>query len=134
MLPMSWISEEDWKDLGDGYEDFCSKEHTSFGNKKKAIETELNRRGLEWRQYSDEERDCLWSLHNLIGSDDIAKSEEIKEFHRLVKANGNKVPRLKFSPSERTKLQLEAIGLIADWTRDDEGHAWVEIKGLKEAA
>jgi hypothetical protein len=133
-LPTAWITQEDWKDLGDSYEDFISKDHPSFGTKQKAIEAELNRRGISWRQYSDEERDCLWLLQHLTYPTTVATPEEIEEFRRLVKANGGNVPRIKFSPSERTKSQLEAIGLTAEWTREDDGYEWVEIKGLKEAA
>src|SRR5262249_57683032 len=63
MVPSSLMSIEDMEDIVD-------KKHrsvgASFGAKKKAIEKELNRRGLKWRQYSDEERDCLSSLQNLL--------------------------------------------------------------------
>jgi hypothetical protein len=133
MVPFSWMGKKEFKDLlGDSYEDFCSRKHEC--TKPEAIEAELNRRGISWRQYSDEERDCLWSLQHLIYPTTVATPEEIEEFRRLVKANGGNVPRLKFSPSEGTKLQLEAIGLIAEWTLDGKGYEWVEIKGLKEAA
>ena len=64
--------------------------------------------------------------------------EEVEEFRRLVKATGGKVPRHNFSPCEKDveaiKARLEAVGLIADWTRDDRGNSWCDIKGLKEAA
>ena len=100
--------------------------------KQEAIEAELNRRGLEWRQYSDEERDCLWSLQHLMFSSTVTP-KDIEEFHRLVKANGGKVPYLKFTGGEETAKRLEAVGLVADWTHDDKyGWWWDEIKGLKQ--
>jgi len=137
-LPGAWITEEDWKDLGDSYEDFCNKERMSFSTKQEAIEAELNRRGLEWRQYSDDERDCIWLLQHLTCATGNVTPEEVEEFRRLVKATGGKVPRHNFSPCEKDveaiKARLEAVGLIADWTRDDRGNSWCDIKGLKEAA
>jgi hypothetical protein len=133
-LPTAWITQEDWKDLSDSYEDFISKEHTSFGTKQELIEAELNRRGISWRQYSDDERGCISLLQHLMYPTTVATPEEIEELRRLLKATGANVPRLKFSPSERTKSQLEEIGMTAEWTREDDGYEWVEIKGLKEAA
>jgi hypothetical protein len=126
MIPAAWMTKEDFKDLlGD-------RKHGHI--KPNAVEAELNRRGLQWREYSDEERDCIWLLQHLTYPTTVATPEEVEEFRRLVKANGGNVPRIKFSLSERTKSQLEEIGLTAEWTRDDKGHEWVEIKGLKEAA
>jgi hypothetical protein len=138
MIPSSWMGQKEFKDiLGDSYEDFCSRKHER--TKQEAIEAELNRRGLKWRQYSDEERDCLWALEHLIhGFGAVVKPEEVAEFRRLVKANGGNVPRLRVGArrgeEEREMMQgLEAVGLIGEWMRDHNGFECVEIKGLKEA-
>jgi hypothetical protein len=125
MVPFSLMSVED-------VEDILNKKNGSLITKKKAIEKELNRRGLKWRQYSDEERDCLWSLQDLLFSGAPVTPEAVKEFWRLVNANGGKVLCHRFSPSERNiealKLRLEAIGLLAEWTLDDRGNVWVDVK------
>jgi hypothetical protein len=137
MLPLLWISKEDWKDFGNSYEEFNSREQGSFRSKQRikreAIEAELNRRGIKWRQYSDEERDCLWFLQHLIYPTTAVTREDVEEFRRLVKANGGKVPHLRFSPSENTKLQLDQIGLIAERTRDHKGVNWSKLKDLRMA-
>jgi len=130
MVPSSLMSIEDMEDIVD-------KKHrsggASFGAKKKAIEKELNRRGLKWRQYSDEERDCLWSLQNLLFGDAPVTPEAAKEFWRLVSANGGRVLCHRFSPCDHhiagLKLRLEAIGLLAEWTLDDRGNVWVDVIG-----
>jgi hypothetical protein len=139
MLPGPWLSKEDWKELVDSFDKSKRKEHASLSTKTESIEKELNRRGIKWRQYSDEERDCLWLLQHLMDSSTVVTPEIVQEFRRLVKANGGRVPWLKFLASTKGKVdawvkpRLEAVGLIADWT-DEEGRTWVQIRGLKEAA
>ena len=60
-------------------------------------------------------------------------TEAAKEFWRLVSANGGRVLCHRFSPCEHhiagLKLRLEAIGLLAEWTLDDRGNVWVDVKG-----
>src|SRR6516165_5795581 len=92
MVPSSLMCVEDIGDI-------LNKKHGSLITKSKAIEKELNRRGLKWRRYSDEERDCLWSLQDLLFRDDVTP-EAVEGFWGLVNANGGKVPCHKFSPSE----------------------------------
>ena len=130
MVPWSLMSVEDMEDIVD-------RKRGSCGTKKKAIERELNRRGLKWRQYSDEERDYLWSLQDLLFSSAPMTPEAVKEFWRLVNANDGKVLCHRFSPCdhhiEGLKLRLEAIGLLAEWTLDETGNVWVDVKGPRTA-
>jgi hypothetical protein len=142
MVPSSLMSIEDMGDMIEDMEDMYEKNKrkglsrsviASFDAKKKAIETELNRRGLKWRRYSDEERDCLWSLQHLLFGDAPPTAKAVKEFWELVSANGGRVLCHRFSPCEHhiagLKLRLEAIGLLAEWTLDDTGNVWVDVKG-----
>ena len=128
-VPMSLMCIEDVGDV-------AHRKHGSLISKQTAIEKELNRRCLRWRQYSDQERDCIWSLKELLFSDAPMTPEAVKEFWRLVDATGGRVPCPKFSPSdakiEVTKLRLEAIGLHAEWTLSDTGSVWIDVKGRKE--
>src|SRR5262249_41825877 len=130
MVPSSLMSIEDMEGIVDKKRRSLK---ASFGVKKKALEKELNRRGLKWRQYSDEERDCLWSLQDLLFSDAPVTPDGVKEFWRLASASGGRIPYQKFSSCEHhiegLKLRLEAIGLLAEWTLDDRGNVWVDVIG-----
>jgi len=142
MIPASLMSIEDMGDVIEDMEDMYEKNkckglsrsvRASFDAKKKAIENELNRRGLKWRRYSDEERDCLWALKDLLFSGAAVTPERVEEFWQLVKANGGRVMCHRFSPCDHhipgLKLRLEAIGLVAEWTLDDKGNVWVDVIG-----
>ena len=110
------------EDIGD----IANKKHGSLKAMQKALEKELNRRGIKWRQYSDEERDCLWSLQNLTYSDENVTPEKVEEFWRLVNANGGRIPYIAIVASRDgeiavLKRRFEAIGLIAEVRLNHDG-------------